>query len=44
MQAIPGDASQDAFSYITPMGYMSSSTCGYCRRSGNGQSQKRVST
>ncbi|KAH8156436.1 hypothetical protein CIB48_g11809 [Xylaria polymorpha] len=38
MQAIPDDASQDAFSYITPMGYMSSSTCGYCRRSGNGRS------
>ncbi|KAI0432876.1 arginine-tRNA-protein transferase [Xylaria sp. FL1042] len=43
MQAIPEDASQDAFSYITPMGYMSSSSCGYCRRSGNGQSQKRRS-
>ncbi|KAI0910241.1 arginine-tRNA-protein transferase [Ustulina deusta] len=43
MQAIPEDASQDASSYITPMGYMSSSTCGYCRRSGNGQSQKRRS-
>ncbi|KAI1130349.1 arginine-tRNA-protein transferase [Nemania abortiva] len=41
MQAIPEDASQDAFSYITPMGYMSSSTCGYCRRNGNGQSQRR---
>ncbi|KAI1366115.1 arginine-tRNA-protein transferase [Xylaria arbuscula] len=40
MQAIPEDAAQDAFSYMTPMGYMSSSTCGYCRRSGNGQSQK----
>ncbi|KAI8949541.1 arginine-tRNA-protein transferase [Xylaria longipes] len=43
MQAIPEDASQDAFSYITPMGYMSSSTCGYCRRSGNGQSRNRRS-
>ncbi|GAP89003.2 putative arginine-tRNA-protein transferase [Rosellinia necatrix] len=35
---IPEDASRDAPSYITPMGYMSSSTCGYCRRSGNGRS------
>ncbi|KAI0518230.1 arginine-tRNA-protein transferase [Xylaria bambusicola] len=43
MQAIPEDASQDVFSYITPMGYMSSSTCGYCRRSGNGQSRTRRS-
>ncbi|KAI1118156.1 hypothetical protein F5Y14DRAFT_299759 [Nemania sp. NC0429] len=43
MQAIPENASQDRLSYITPMGYMSSSTCGYCRSNGNGQSQ-RVST
>ncbi|KAI8631036.1 arginine-tRNA-protein transferase [Xylariaceae sp. FL1651] len=43
MQSIPGDASPDTFSHISPIGYMTSSTCGYCRRSGNGQSQKRRS-
>ncbi|KAI0198728.1 arginine-tRNA-protein transferase [Astrocystis sublimbata] len=46
MQDIPEDASPDAIdalSYITPMGYWTSSTCGYCRRNGYGQSPNRRS-
>ncbi|KAI1480769.1 arginine-tRNA-protein transferase [Daldinia eschscholtzii] len=38
MQATP----EDAFLYISPIGYRSSSSCGYCRRKGpNGQPQKK---
>ncbi|KAI1820946.1 arginine-tRNA-protein transferase [Xylaria intraflava] len=43
MQAVPEDASVDALSYMSPMGYMPSYSCGYCRRSEAGQSQKRRS-
>ncbi|KAI2631714.1 arginine-tRNA-protein transferase [Xylaria nigripes] len=43
MQAVPEDASTGAFSYMTPMGYMPSYSCGYCRRSRTGQSLKRRS-
>ncbi|KAI0484279.1 arginine-tRNA-protein transferase [Xylariaceae sp. FL0804] len=39
VQATP----EDAFSYIQPIGYRNSPSCGYCRRSGNNQPAKRHS-
>ncbi|KAI0396006.1 arginine-tRNA-protein transferase [Xylariaceae sp. FL0594] len=43
MQANPGDPSHDEPSFITPLGYMRSHSCGYCHGSGNGRFAKRRS-
>ncbi|KAI1438629.1 arginine-tRNA-protein transferase [Xylaria sp. CBS 124048] len=43
MSASSIEASKDDFSYITPVGYFSTHTCGYCGGDKTGQSQKRRS-
>ncbi|KAI1817125.1 hypothetical protein GGS20DRAFT_101590 [Poronia punctata] len=48
MQVMPENMVENAsgfgFSYITPIGYMPSHSCGYCHGSGNVRHQKSLST